>query len=48
MAPKETDEEFDDEIPYEFADQEAFYKDWYGADTDEDLYDAMESDDHDD
>ena len=39
---------YDEEIPYEFSDQEAFYNDWYGADNDEDLYNAIESDDHDD
>lgn len=37
----------DEEIPYEFADQDAFLHDWYGADSDEELYDAIESDDYD-
>ena len=39
--------EDDEEIPYEFADQDAFLRDWYGADSDEELYDAIESDDYD-
>lgn len=38
----------DEEIPYEFSDPDAFYSDWYGADSDEELYDAIESDDPDD
>lgn len=38
----------DEEIPYEFSDPDAFYSDWYGADNDEELYDAIESDDPDD
>lgn len=41
-------EDEDEEIPFEFANPKEFYKEWYGADTDEELYDAMESDCSDD
>lgn len=50
MAPKDKnidEDEIEDEVPYEFANRAAFFKEWYGADTDEELNDAIESDDYD-